>query len=232
MLRRTNSNELVSGQEDINKLVDVSEEYQAWYSEALACIRQLMPDRLDDFIGYYRPGKGRKTIDVTTYTISDYLHGLETSLGDRKLVTTAAAIPLLKQQIQIVKSLRNRFESSLFDIKTLVQADFFDDEFIAAEELNRKGFSRAAGAVAGVVLEEHLGTVAQQHKLPITKNPTLGELNDLLKKSDVIDIPTWRFIQRLADLRNLCDHKKKEEPTKAFIDELIEGVRKTIKTVF
>ena len=48
----------------------------------------------------------------------------------------------------------------------------------------------------------------------------------------VIDTPTWRFIQRLADLRNLCDHKKSDEPATDDIEELIAGVRKTIKTVF
>jgi hypothetical protein len=57
-------------------------------------------------------------------------------------------------------------------------------------------------------------------------------LNDLLKKNDIIDVPTWRFVQRLGDLRNLFDHKKHAEPTKENIAELIEGVRKIIKTVF
>jgi hypothetical protein len=62
--------------------------------------------------------------------------------------------------------------------------------------------------------------------------PSLASLNDLLKKNDIIDVPTWRFVQRLGDLRNLCDHKKHAEPTKENIAELIEGVRKIIKTVF
>ena len=47
----------------------------------------------------------------------------------------------------------------------LVQADLFDNELDAAAELNDKGFRRAAGAVAGVVLEEHLETVCEQHNI-------------------------------------------------------------------
>jgi hypothetical protein len=66
----------------------------------------------------------------------------------------------------------------------------------------------------------------------MVKNPHISELNDILKKNDVLDVPTWRFIQHLGDLRNLCDHKKSHDPTTERIHELIEGVRKIIKTVF
>jgi hypothetical protein len=127
---------------------------------------------------------------------------------------------------------RRRLESSLFDIRAIVQADLFDNELDAAEELNRKGFERGAGAIAGVVLENHLTTVIKQHKLALGKNPTIADLNDLLKKHDIVDVPTWRFIQRLGDLRNLCDHKKSLNPTRENVSELIEGTKRTIKSIF
>jgi hypothetical protein len=42
---------------------------------------------------------------------------------------------------------------------------------------------RAAGAVAGVVLEKHLRQVCDDHKITVAKkNPTIGDLNELLKK--------------------------------------------------
>jgi hypothetical protein len=65
----------------------------------------------------------------------------------------------------------------------LVQSDFFDNELDAAEELNRKSFQRGAGAIAGVVLEGHLVTVCEQHKISPPKNPSIADLNDLLKKT-------------------------------------------------
>jgi hypothetical protein len=136
------------------------------------------------------------------------------------------------QQVKIVEALKQRFESSLFDIRALVQADLFDNELDAAAELNKKGFQRAAGAVAGVVLEEHLATVCVQHTVSTPKNATISKLNDLLKEKDVIDVPTWRFVQRLGDLRNLCDHKRTPDPTVDDIDELVAGVRKVTKTVY
>jgi len=53
-----------------------------------------------------------------------------------------------------------------------------------------------------------------------------------LKAAGVYDIPTWRKIQHLAELRNLCDHKKSREPTESEINELLAGVAAISKTVF
>ena len=43
---------------------------------------------------------------------------------------------------------------------------------------------------------------------------------------------TRRHIQLLGDIRNLCDHDKKQEPTKDQVQTLIDGTDKIIKTVF
>lgn len=138
----------------------------------------------------------------------------------------------MMQQFSIVQGLARRFRSTLFDIKTLVQADILDDELQAAEELNAKGFQRGAGAMAGVVLETHLGGVAERHKVTIRKkDPAIADLNEALKAASIVDLVQWRFIQHLGDLRNKCDHKKATDPTKEEVGELIEGVRKITKTL-
>jgi hypothetical protein len=61
--------------EQIAKLPNIRGECQAWYSESLALVRQLLPDRLDDFVSYYKPLKPRKELNAATYTISDLLQG-------------------------------------------------------------------------------------------------------------------------------------------------------------
>ncbi len=143
-----------------------------------------------------------------------------------------AAIPQFRQQLAILRSVKGRFESSLFDIRQLVQADLFDSELDAAKELANKKFTRAAGALAGVVLEKHLAQVCDNHEIKISKKtPTIHDLNEALKEGDVVDIPQWRFIQHLAAIRNLCDHDKKTEPTVEQVDDLITGVMKTTKTL-
>jgi hypothetical protein len=211
-----------------------AEAYQDWYSEAKQVIKQLLPDRLDDFVRHYEKPKSRREINHTTYTIEDCLqNNYRNNWDGKKIVGPDSAIPHVQQQLLILKSVEQRFESSLFDIRQLVQADLFDSEIDAARALHRSGFQRAAGAVAGVVLEKHLEQVCTNHGLKVTKkNPTINDLNQLLKDNDVIDTPQWRRIQHLADIRNLCDHSKQREPTADEITDLIDGVEKTIKTLF
>ena len=149
-----------------------------------------------------------------------------------KVVGPDAAIPRLQQQVAFVNAAKTRFESSLFDIRQLLQADLFDSELEAADHLLKNKFARAAGALGGVVLEKHLGEVCSSHQVTLRKkDPTISDLNDALKAASVIETAQWRFIQHLGDLRNLCDHDKKVEPTVEQVQELITGVAKVTKTI-
>lgn len=210
-------------------------DYQAWYNESLVVIKQLMPERLDDFIMQYKPTKRKDNeISYLNYTISDYLLDLvvKDGLGQVK-VNGTAAVPKFQQQLQIVQSLKKRFESSLYDIKQLVQADMMDSEIESAKLLMKNGFLRAAGAICGVVLEKHFSTICEKRGFkPSKKNPCINDYNQLLKDNGILDIATWRKISYLADIRNLCDHNKKEEPTKEQLKDLVDGTEKIIMTVF
>ena len=108
-----------------------------------------------------------------------------------------------------------------------------DSEIDSAKLLVKNGFLRAAGAICGVVLEKHFAVVCDMHKIkPTKKNPCINDYNQLLKEEGVIDTPTWRKICYYADIRNLCDHKKNEEPTKVQVQDLVTGTEKVIKTIF
>lgn len=217
--------------EEIEKCVFKSK-YNEWYNESISLIRQLIPERLSDFQSYYKIDK-RKEITCATYTISDYLIGIEISKLGEVVVSRTNVLCKFEQQFHIVVSLKNRFESSLYDIKQLLQADVFDSEIDSAKELCKKGFYRAAGAICGVVIEKHLCEVCGQHQIKVTKkHPVINDYNELLKSNNVIDVATWRNIQRLADIRNMCDHHKDVEPTKDNIEELIAGADKVLKTIF
>jgi hypothetical protein len=131
-----------------------------------------------------------------------------------------------------MKAAGGRFESSLFEIRQIVQADLFDTELEAARELAKSKFYRAAGAVAGVVLEKHLRQVCDDHAIKIAKkHPTIGDLNELLKSNAVIEVPQWRHISMLADIRNICDHHKAKEPAAEEVTDLLDGTAKMLKTV-
>ena len=209
--------------------------YQIWYSEAKALIAQLLPDRLADFVRHYERPKSRKNVTFENYRIEDCVLGLTMTRGweKEKVVGPEGAIPHFQQQLAILKAVRARFESSLFDISQLVMADLFDSELATASELAKKKFLRAAGVVAGVVLEKHLTQVCRNHSVKILKtSPTISHQNDRLKAENVVDVPQWRSIQYLSDIRNLCAHDNKTEPKAEQVSDLIAGVNKTMKTLF
>jgi len=207
--------------------------FEGWYSESLALIRQLLPDRLSNFIAMYEKPKGRKSVQYGDYVIQDYLQGYtRTDLDGKVTLDRRAAIPQFRQQMSILVAAKRRFESSLFEIRQLVQADLFDSEIEAARELLKNRFLRAAGAVTGVVLEKHLHQVCDDHHIKVAKkNPGIADLNELLKSNSVIEMPQWRHISMLADLRNLCDHNKNKEPSAEQVTDLIDGTDKVLKTV-
>lgn len=216
---------------EIVKPISFLQNYERWYSESLVAIKQILPDRLEDFKLLYKNDK-RKVTDYLSYTISDYLINLKVTIGLQVKVDSSAAYPKFQQQLNILESTRKRFTSLLFDIKQLLQADLFDTELDSARELAKKGFLRAAGAIAGVLIEKHLREVLTNRNIKITKtNPGISDLNEQLKNNNIIEVPQWRHIQLLADIRNLCDHKKTREPKKEEINDLLDGTNKLLKTI-
>ena len=210
--------------------------YQSWYSKAQAVVKQVLPDRLADFLSHYEYPRTRKGKDIThdNYTIRDYLKGLQIKNGlNEVVVSPSSAIFDFQQQLNIVKAARDALDSTLMSLSGILQADLFDTEIEEADALAKKEHLRAAGAICGVVIEKHLQYICRHHNINISKkNPAINDLSQLLCSSDIIDLPQERFIQILADVRNICDHAKGNEPSKEKISDLVEGTNKVLKTVF
>ena len=72
------------GQEKAKEIIDnipnFKTEYQSWYSESLALIKQVLPDRVKDLLSYYEYPRARKHITFENYMIRDHLQGLR--VGD------------------------------------------------------------------------------------------------------------------------------------------------------
>ena len=209
-------------------LVYFFKNYEKWYSKSIPVIKLLLPDRLNDFKLLYKNEK-RKELTLSTYTISDALRGIQHING---IYRPSTAHSCFWSQYNIIVTCLDTFDSKIFDMQMILQADVFDSEIDSAKHLLKKGFYRAAGAICGVIIEKHFAGVCANHNITITKkNPTIADYNDKLK-DNVYDIIEWRRIQRLGDLRNLCDHNKDREPTSDEVDELIAGTEKIIKTIF
>ncbi|KIC20474.1 MULTISPECIES: hypothetical protein [unclassified Leisingera] len=219
----------------LSGLPDFRDTYQKWYSEAQAVIKQVLPDRLADFRNYYEYPRVRKETTFQNYMIKDYLQGLQITRGGgyEVIADGSAAIPEFIQQLNMVKAARDTLDSTLLDLSEVLQADLFDTEIDSAEALAKAGHLRAAGAICGVVLEKHLSHVCSKHNLTIKKkNPGISDLLQILRAGNVITLAQERFIQSLADTRNVCSHAKGREPKKEEIEELIEGTGKVLKTIF
>jgi hypothetical protein len=216
-------------------ILEFGSEYQRWYSSAYKLVEALAPERITEFSSYYLIDHKRKFIDAGNYAIQDYIKGIGAStdhlgrpLWDKNTLTILRVI----NQVQIIDSLSSRINGILQDVKGHLFAELQDAELQSALQL-KKVSKRAAGALAGVVLERHLQRTASNHKIIIRKkSPTISDLNDPLKQASVYDVPTWRKIQLLADLRNICSHQKSSDPTEAQVDDLISGVNSVIKSVF
>lgn len=205
--------------------------YQRWYTRALGAVRQLLPDRLQEFTQHYRIDR-RKQMDVDTYGIHDFMLGLTFSRHGQSIDVKAIAVMRFQQQVEIVASGLSRLDDILSNIRGVVQAELLDSEIDSARELLKGNHLRAAGTVAGVVLERHLARVCESRGITAAKKaPTISDWNDKLKDAGVFDVPTWRGVQRLGDIRNLCCHPKERDPTKDEVDELIRGAERIVKTV-
>jgi hypothetical protein len=209
--------------------------YQSWYSAALRVVEQLLPDRYVEFRELYRFDKEPKHLTYTSYRISNYVHGvvMRDGLGAEVFNAHNSAMTKFGDQIAILSSARFRLSTLLADIEGTLEATLLDDELETAGELLEAKHLRSAGIVAGVVLERHLKSALANHSLTLGRKKTqIANLNDTLKEGKVIDVPRWREIQRLGDIRNLCGHDGEREPKAAEVEELIAGTEKVIASVF
>jgi hypothetical protein len=201
-------------------------EYLVWYNTASAAIRQIAPDLAPAFVELYQP-RGT-ALTLATWGVHHYLLGLTFGAMDPK----GSALARVIQQLAIVKSLERRLDSVASNLRSALQADLFDTELDAASELLKNGHVRAAGSVAGVVIERHLGVVATAHSATVAKrNPTIADLNDRLREENVYPQTTWRRVQYMADIRNLCAHQKEREPTPDEVGELLKAADWLIKNI-
>ena len=138
-----------------------------------------------------------------------------------------------KKQIAILTSIRTRLRSAIANVGNLLQSDLFESELEAADALKKAGHFRAAGVLAGVTLEAHLSgrVVDLGVPWPTRKKRTLSNLTLAMYGDGRIDLTQKKHLDWLADIRNKCAHKKKEEPTQEEVEDILKGVKKVIATI-
>ncbi|MBI3248421.1 MAG: hypothetical protein HYZ50_18115 [Deltaproteobacteria bacterium] len=229
------SKELLKSLMEKNNIIEFGAQYQNWYTRTLPLVKALAPDRFVEFRAYYEADPKRKSIEPTTYVLRDYVNGIAPApdwRGEVAFDHHHAVVFSLLNQARILASLSSRIETVLSNVEGHLLAEIEDRELAAAMGLAKSNL-RAAGTLAGVVLERHLGQVTANRSIKISKkDPTIGDLNEMLKKEGTYELPTYRKIQYLADIRNICCHNKGREPSPEEVKELLSGVAAIIKTVF
>jgi Leucine-rich repeat (LRR) protein/WD40 repeat protein len=79
-------------------------------------------------------------------------------------------------------------------------------EIEQAEQLLQGGRNRAAGAIAGVILESHLKKLCDRHHVPYSDKKGLQVLIQTLQQRDVITAGEASHLTHLASIRNKCAH--------------------------
>ena len=205
-------------------------EYQLWYTRAIRVVNVLAPDRYEEFKSYYEIDKKRKRLVPSNYVIQDLLNGIS-GLGYSAFDAYQRVSRCFMNQLAILRSMHERVDYILANIDDALLLRLQNAELKTAERLMKVSI-RAAGALVGVVIENHLQKLIENHGITIRKqNPTINDLSEPLKNAGVFDIPTWRKIAYLADIRNICSHKKDAEPTKEQVTELIDGANWLIKNI-
>ena len=244
--------------------------YQSWYTKALRVIRQLYPERYDDFQAHYRAilSLQRMTPHPSWYctalrvictltakrsqdakdhtrdghyghtpgsqdTASHVCMGMAiTPNGDTISRVHMAFLAQFHQQLSILNSVRDGLEYVLADMQSALYGEVGDHVLATVYTLFQHGHRRAAGALAGVLLEIHLAQVAAKYRVTIRpKSPDITVLNAALKHGGIYDVEVWRFIQRLGALRDVCVEAPEPAPTVDDLTTFIHGVQTVRKRV-
>lgn len=194
--------------------------YHKWYAAGLALVEANMPSRLKEFSMLHHAEAKGKTDGMHHLLSGEWIDfRAQTEIANR-----------IVQMDAIVASLPQYLEGRLFDLELEVAHLYVNDQLDEAEALLKLNFVRAAGAIAGVLLERHLRLLCDRHYPAIRYPPkkvTIAILNDRLKDNSVYDVAQWRKVQWMGDVRNKCDHAG-NEPDASEVADLVTEVRKFV----
>ena len=201
---------------------DFIRDYHEWYSGVLALVEGNMPSRTNEVIALHEGIKGAKDAPTPMIRLLQS-HNMTFEVQ----VTLASRISHMQS---VVASIPAYMTARLYDVELAVAQAYVRDELSEAEVLLKSRFVRAAGGIAGVLIERHLKLLCDRHHPPIkyTKSAGISKLNDLLKDSGVYDVAQWRKVQWMGDIRNGCDHARTTEPRKEDVRDLISEVGKFV----
>jgi hypothetical protein len=201
------------------------ERYQSWYSRALPLMKQLALDRYHEFQSFYVVDPRYPWSNTSAYVIQDYLRGREADDAGGETVRC------FRNQLAILKSISDRLTWGQMDTDDQKERGMQLGFLETARNLIDIN-ERAAGAMAGTVLETFLQKLTTKHQLKFRKQaPSLREYIDALHSGKVLDIPIHSQATWVAEIANRS-RAPGESPTKPQVRDLIDGTQWLITHIF
>ncbi len=209
------------------------EAYYSWYHNAHRIVRLFAHEHLENFERFYTGSKHvKKTDDLDNMTagITHYIQGWSIERSYKTIDFFHTFITGFTAQRNILKAIAENVDNVLFNLESQIQYGFSKSEIEVAKELQKNKHLRAAGAVAGVVIEVHLRTVATNRKISVPKTSKISIYNEKLK-GKVYDATMTKRVELCANIRNKCAHASDNPPTDDEIDTIISSAEIIIATV-
>jgi hypothetical protein len=139
----------------------------------------------------------------------------------------------VKIALGILRAVKDDYENGyLFDTRTLIEAEVFDDFLEQAEQLLEKGYYQPAAVIVGCVLEDGLRKLCDKNSIVIPLKPTIDPMNIKLAKEGIYNKLWQKKITALADLRNKAAHGKWDEFEEKDVEDMIRDVRRFMEDYF
>jgi hypothetical protein len=139
----------------------------------------------------------------------------------------------IRKGLGILHAAKNDYEHGfLFETKTLIRAEVFDDFLEQAQHLFDAGYYGPAAVVAGSVLEDGLRKLCERRSIPLAAKPKLDQMNADLAKNGAYNQLVQKRITTLADLRNKAAHGLWDQFQSDDVKGLLEQVRSFMEIHF
>ena len=137
------------------------------------------------------------------------------------------------QALGTLKAAANDYEQEfLFDTRTLIEAEVFDDFLDQGAHLLDSGYYQPAAVVIGSVLEDGLRKLCKRNEIELSDKPKLDSMNASLAKQGVYNQLTQKRVTTLADTRNKAAHGERGQFTRTDVENMLRDVRQFMETHF
>ncbi len=131
-----------------------------------------------------------------------------------------------ERALSVLRAAKDDYEQGmLFDTRTLIEAEVFDDLLEQAEHLLKMGYYQPAAVVAGAVLEDGLRKLCARNNVPVSPTAKVETMNAELTRANVYNGLVQKQVTMFADLRNKAAHGQWTEFTEAQVVTMLPQVR-------